>query len=211
MSTPPPAAAGLQAAVNRLVAMDADLAEGLLELDGCVLEVRIEGLDWRFQLRASGSRVAVVALDDVDSGDAAEPDLILSGPPVTLLRVIASAESIDGVLPPDVTINGRLELVEKLSRLARRAYIDWEEPLSKMFGDTLGHELARGLGAFAAWARAASETLALDVGEYLREERLLCATRLEVEDFANDIEVLRDDVERLAARIERLTDRMRER
>lgn len=209
MSTPPVAAAGLETVVNRLLAMDADLAEGIAELDGCVLELRLQGVDWRFQLLPSGSRLRVVALDDAPGSDAAVPDVVVCGPPFTLLRVIASAQSIDGVLPPDVSISGDLRVVEMLSKLARRAYLDWEEPLAKVFGDSLGHEVARGLRGIAMWARSASETLVLDTGEYLREERRLTPNRFEVERLANDVEVLRDDVERMEVRIARLVERFR--
>ena len=209
MSTPPIAAAGVEAVVNRLLAMDADLAEGVAELDGCVIEVRIEGFDWRFRLSPRGSRIDVVALDGRDVADSASADVVVCGPPVTLLRLLASAESIDGVLPADVSISGDLRLVEKLSSLARRAYLDWEEPLAKVLGDSVAHEVARGLRGLASWARAATQTLVLDAGEYLREERRLSPSRLEVEDLSDDIEVLRDDVERLEVRVARVAGRKR--
>ena len=207
MSAPPIAAAGLETLVNRLLALDADLAEGVADLDGCVLELRLQGFDWGFWIAASGSRVRVAALDNARGPVAGAPDVVVRAPPFTLLRLIASAESIDGVLPAEVSISGDLKLVEKLSSLARRAYIDWEEPLAKLLGDSLGHEVARGLRGFASWARTASETFVLDAGEYVREERRLTPTRIEVEDFANDVEVLRDDVERLDVRVARLLDR----
>ena len=209
MNAPPVAAAGLETAVNRLLAMDAELAEGVAELDGRVLEVRVEGIDWRFRLLAAGARVKVVALDDGAEIDAANPDVVVRAPPFSLLRLLASVQSIDGVLPPEISVSGDVELMEKLSRLARRAYIDWEEPMARVLGDSLAHELARGVRGFAAWARGASQTLALDVGEYLREESRLAPTRIEVEDLADDVDVLRDDVERLEARVGRLLERAR--
>lgn len=207
MSAPPLAAAGLETLVNRLLTLDADLAEGVAELDGCVLDVRLQGFDWGFRIVASSSRVRVAALDNAAEPDAGAPDVIVRAPPFTLLRLIASAQSIDGVLPPEVSISGDLKLVEKLSSLARRAYVDWEEPLAKVLGDSLGHEVARGLRGFASWTRTACETLVLDTGEYVREERRLTPTRIEVADFANDVEVLRDDVERLDVRVARLFGR----
>ena len=61
-----------------------------------------------------------------------------------------------------------------------------------------------------SWARAATETFACDMGEYLREERRLTPTRFEVDDFASDVDKVRDDVERLEIRIARLGRRARE-
>jgi ubiquinone biosynthesis protein UbiJ len=201
------AVAGLQTIVNRVLELDPELAEGLAELEGAVFEAHVLGVDKRFQLHPSATGVAVVLVDSDGQHSAVVPDVTISGPPFTLLRLLGSLESVDGVLPPDVSISGELQLVQKLTRLAKRANIDWEEPLSKLFGDSVAHEIGRGVRGFVTWARAASETFSSDVGEYLREERRLTPTRLEVEDFATHVDQVRDDVERLGVRVARLNRR----
>lgn len=210
MSTPAPVVAALERVVNRLLRLDAELAEGVAELEGSVLEVHIRGLDWCLQLRASPAGVDVVSAGAGERQVGIEPDLLISGPPFTLLRLLASLDSVDGVLPPDVSIRGDLQLVEKLGRLARRTDIDWEEPLSKLLGDSLTHEVGRGVRGLFSWARDASETVAVDLGEYLREERRLSPTQLEIDDFATHVDMTRDDIERLEVRVSRLVERMRE-
>jgi ubiquinone biosynthesis protein UbiJ len=210
VSTPAAAVAGLQSAVNRLLRLDPELAEGVAELEGSLLEVHIQGLDWRLQLHASRAGVEVVPVGAGEKPTTLEPDLLISGPPFTLLRLLASLESIDGVLPSDVSISGDLHLVEKLGRLAKRTDIDWEEPLSKLLGDSLTHEVGRGVRGLFSWLSKASETFAVDLGEYLREERRLSPTKLEIDDFAARVDMARDDIERLEVRISRLTGRMRE-
>ncbi len=203
------AVAGLQAAMNHFLELDPELAEGVAELDGSVLEVHVQGIDKRFQLHPLATGVSVVPVDGDERQSAVVPDVTISGPPFTLLRLLGSLESVDGVLPPDVSISGELALVQKLTRLAKRANIDWEEPLSKLFGDSVAHEIGRGVRGFASWALAATETIACDMGEYLREERRLSPTRLEVDDFVSHVDQVRDDVERLEIRIARLTRRAR--
>ena len=204
------AAAGFEAIVNRALRLDPELAEGVAELEGSVLEVHVQGFDRRFQFYLSRSGIGVVPVDGDDDRSGAEADVAISGPPFTLLALVGSLESVDGVLPPDVSIRGELQLVQKISKLAKRANIDWEEPLSKLFGDTVAHEFGRGVRGFFSWARAATETFACDMGEYLREERRLTPTKLEVDDFAVDVDKVRDDVERLEIRINRLGRRARE-
>jgi ubiquinone biosynthesis protein UbiJ len=211
MSAQPAGVAGLQGVVNRLLRLDAELAEGVAALEGSVLEVRVRGFDWCFQLHATRAGVEVVPVGGAGERITVEPDLVISGPPFTLLRLLSSLESVDGVLPPDVSISGDLHLVEKLGRLARRADIDWEEPLSKLLGDSVTHEVGRGARGLLSWARKASETFVLDMGEYLREERRLSPTKLEVDEFALHVDMARDDVERLEVRIVRLAGRLRER
>ena len=201
------AVAGLQTIVNRVLELDPELAEGLAELEGAVFEVHVLGVDKRFQLHSSAMGVDVVLVDSDGQQSAAVPEVTISGPPFTLLRLLGSLESVDGVLPPDVSVSGELQLVQKLARLAKHANIDWEEPLSKLFGDSVAHEIGRGVRGFVSWARAASETFSSDVGEYLREERRLTPTRLEVDDFATHVDRVRDDVERLGVRVARLTSR----
>ena len=201
------AIAGLQAIVNQVLALDPELAEGLAELEGTVLEAHVQGVDKRFQLHPSATGVGVVLVDGDGQQSAVVADVTISGPPFTLLRLLGSLESVDGVLPPDVSVSGELQLVQRLTRLAKRANIDWEEPLSKLFGDSVAHEIGRGVHGFVSWARAASETFSSDVGEYLREERRLAPTRLEVDDFATHVDQVRDDVERLEVRVTRLNRR----
>lgn len=201
------ALAGLQTIVNRVLELDPEFAEGLAELEGAVFEVHVVGVDKRFQLHPSAAGVDVVLVVSDGQQSAAVPDVTISGPPFTLLRLLGSLESVDGVLPADVSVSGELQLVQKLARLAKRANIDWEEPLSKLFGDSVAHEIGRGVRSFVSWARAASETFSSDVGEYLREERRLTPTRLEVDDFATHVDRVRDDVERLGVRVARLNRR----
>jgi ubiquinone biosynthesis accessory factor UbiJ len=209
-----PAAAltsALQAAINEILALDAELVEGIAELEGAVLEVHVQGMDKRFQLHASRSGVNIVAVNANDQPPMAVPDVVISGPPFTLVRLLGGLESVDGVLPPDVSIKGDLQLVQKIVKLAKQANIDWEEPLSKLVGDSVAHELGRGLRAFASWASAATDTFAADMGEYLREERRLVPTGLEVSDFSTRIDQARNDIDRLEVRIARLSQRFRSR
>lgn len=206
MSAGSVAASGLQAAVNRLLELDPELAEGVVGFEGTVLEIHIQGVDQRFQLHPSASGIGVVSVDE-ERQARVTPDVTISGPPFTLLRLLGSLESVDGVLPPEVSISGELQLVQRLTQLAKRARFDWEEPLSKLFGDAVAHELGRGVRGFVAQLRIAADTLTCDVGEYLREERRLSPTRLEVDDFAAGVDTTRDDVERLEIRIARLVGR----
>ena len=203
------AVAGLQTIVNRVLELDPELAQGLAELEGAVFEAHVLGVDKRFQLHPSATGVGVVLVGSDRQRPAAVPDVTISGPPFTLLRLLGSLDSVDGVLPPDVSISGELQLVQKLTSLAKRANIDWEEPLSKLFGDSVAHEVGRGVRGLVSWARAASETFSSDLGEYLREERRLTPTRLEVGDFATHVDRVRDDVERLELRVARLNRRAR--
>jgi ubiquinone biosynthesis protein UbiJ len=110
MSAPSAAAAGIQSVVDRLLRLDEDLAEGVAELEGAVVEVHVQGFDWRFQLHPSSSGIAVIPVEEADRRSEVAADLLVSGPPFTLLRLFATLQSVDGVLPTDVSISGDLRL-----------------------------------------------------------------------------------------------------
>ena len=110
MSTRPTAAAGIEAAVNRVLALDPELFEAVAELEGSVFEIHIRGVETRVQLHPSASGIGVVTVGG-DEQTPVAPDVTVSGPPFTLLRLLGSLESVNGVLPPEVSITGELALV----------------------------------------------------------------------------------------------------
>lgn len=201
-------AAGFQAAINRCLRLDAELEEGVAQLDGTVLEIHIEGLEHRFQVRPGRAGVVIVPIVADGRQLPATPHVTISGAPFTLVHFLVTLDSTQGVLPDGVTVSGELAVVQRLQELARRASFDWEEPLSKLVGDTLAHEIGRAANGVLGWAREAKDTLLRDVGEYLREERRVAPTRLEADDFCNLVDCLRDDVARLEKRVARLSDRV---
>ena len=196
-------------AVNRLLTLDPETAEGLAELEGAALEIHLRDVERCIRLWPRSSGVAVELL----ASDAAEPlparHVRISGPPATLLRLAASGESLEGTLPGGVSVSGDVRLAHRLRELLRSADLDWEEPISHLLGDSVAHEIGRGVRGALAWTRGAADTLLLDVGEYLREERRGAPDRGQLEDFVTEVERLRDDVERLQQRIARLTRAVR--
>lgn len=197
-------AACVEAAINRILALDPELGEDIAALEGSVLELHLQGIERCLRLWPRRSGVAV----ETFTGAAFEPlprrHLRISAPPATMLRLLARGEPLNGALPEGVAVSGDMHLAQRLGELLRGAALDWEEPLAAVLGDSVAHEVGRGMRGLFAWMREASDTLLLDVGEYLREERAVAPDAAQVEDLASDIERLRDDVDRLEQRIARL-------
>ena len=199
--------AAFQNSVNRCLRLDPELEEGVAELDGTVVEIHVTGLERRFQLRPGRMGIVIAPVADDERQTTPNADVIISGAPFTLARYLVSLESTQGVLPDGVTVSGELALIQRLRDLLRRAELDWEEPLSNLVGDSLAHEIGRAARGVLGWAREAGDTLLRDVGEYMREERRVAPTALEMGDFCDLVDGLRDDVERLEKRVARLSDR----
>ncbi|MDX1434085.1 MAG: SCP2 sterol-binding domain-containing protein [Gammaproteobacteria bacterium] len=200
-------AACVEAAIGRCIALDAELGEEIVALEGAVLELHLQGIELGFRLRACAGRVAVEAFAGRPPGPPPASGFRMSAPPATLVRLLASGARFDGALPAGVSVSGDMRLAQRLQTLLRRADLDLEEPLAGVLGDTIAHELGRGARRLLAWTIDAADTLLLDAGEYLREERGAAPDAAETEDFALDVERLRDDVERLEQRIARLDAR----
>src|SRR5258706_1531265 len=69
-----------------------------------------------------------------------------------------------------VEIEGSADLASAVDTLFRHLSWDFEEDLSKLFGDIVAHRLAAGGAALAAWPRQALPPLALKPAAYPTQE-----------------------------------------
>jgi ubiquinone biosynthesis accessory factor UbiJ len=104
----------------------------------------------------------------------------------------------------DASIEGDAEFAAALSYLAEHLAWDYEEDLSRVLGDVAAHRIAGGLRQAQIWRKDAAASTAETMKEYLTEERPMIAKREAVEQFAREVDTLRDDVERLSKRIDKL-------
>jgi len=104
-----------------------------------------------------------------------------------------------------VEIEGSADLASAVDHLFRNLTWDFEEDLSKVFGDIIAHRLASSGRALAAWQRDAALRLAENLVEYWTEEQPLLARPADVDNFCRNVDTLRDDVARIEKRIEHLS------
>ena len=104
-----------------------------------------------------------------------------------------------------VEIEGSADLASAVDHLFRNLTWDFEEDLSKLFGDIIAHRLASSGRALAAWQRDAALRLAENLVEYWTEEQPLLARPADVENLCRNVDTLRDDVARIEKRIEHLS------
>ena len=104
----------------------------------------------------------------------------------------------------EVDIEGNARLAQEVLHLARHLRWDFEEDLSKVFGDAAAHAMAGAVRSFAAWQVDAARRLGEGIMEYALEESRLLAPRAQFAAFAGEVVRLRDALERLEKRLERL-------
>jgi len=103
-----------------------------------------------------------------------------------------------------VDIEGNARLAQEVLHLARHLRWDFEEDLSKVFGDAAAHTMAGAARSFAAWQADALRRLGEGFMEYAVEESRLLVPRAQFDVFAQEVGRLRDALERMEKRLERL-------
>ncbi|NND46013.1 MAG: hypothetical protein HKN58_11890 [Xanthomonadales bacterium] len=192
----------LEAAINRVLALDAASARRVLALQGKCLQLDLEGLEITLFL-AFDSGSVLVSLDHDG-----EPDTTISGTPLALFGMAAPGDSGQWGLPgSDVTIAGNANLARDVERLFSRLDPDWQQPATELFGDVLGFQLASGLQqGLAALGEAARNTADM-TARYFRDESGELVRPAEVTEFSRAVDAISDAADRLQARLDALKER----
>jgi len=185
---------GALAALNHLLQQQPWAAERLKPFAGQGVEFRCPPFpDLRFAITDNG-------LIDRAQAETASA-LVVKITPGALPFLLARDETAR----KQVEIEGSADLASAVDHLFRNLTWDFEEDLSKLFGDIIAHRLASSGRALAAWQRDAALRLAENLVEYWTEEQPLLARPADVESFCRNVDTLRDDVARIEKRIEHLS------
>ncbi len=195
--------AGLESALNSALALDPATRDKLAQLEGRVIAVEVTGVGLTLVLRPTKDGVRLMSRFD------GEADTTLRGAPMALFRM-SSGPTGEGLFSGDVTIDGDIELGQKVQRIFRQLDIDWEEHLSRLTGDIVAHQVGNTVRGLFDFGRRTLDTLGLDTADYLKYETETVPTREEMEQFLAQVDTIRTDVDRLEARIKRLHGKMQQ-
>lgn len=198
MAIPDAVLAGLEAALNRYIALDPEGAARLVPLHGRLIAIELAGFGTRLTLIPGPDGLQVFGAYE------GEPDCLLRGSPLALARMGLAERKEDRLFGGEVQVEGDTRLAQEFGAFIAGLDVDWEEQFSRLVGDPIAHQVGSRLRSVGDWGRQSSNTLTQDLKEYLQEEGRLVPTAYEVQGFLDRVDTLRDDVERLEARIERL-------
>ena len=185
----------LERALNATLAMDPASVQLLAKLDGRVIAMNIESIDGSFYLLPHRERVTI----EIDHDQ--NPDIVIKG---GLLAYVRSATaSVRGSANPDqlLEISGDAHSVAVLRDFLRSLQLDFEEQLSSLVGDMPARQAGNQIRSFAEWAEQVGQSIAVNTGEYLTEEKQLLVARPKIDRFLIAVDQLRNDTERLASRL----------
>ena len=184
------------------LALDPNSAATLAALEGKRVALLFTQPELRVQLQ-----VRQAALVFGDSVAAEEADLILKTTPGALLGLVVSRLSGDSSVVGKIHIAGDAELAQHLQKWLSHFDPDWDELFSRGFGDVLGFQLARGARGFGSWLKRSAQQFASTSADYLQDESRDIASRVELEQWYEDVDDLRDATERAARRLDSLVNK----
>jgi ubiquinone biosynthesis accessory factor UbiJ len=187
----------LATVLNRNVAQSTRAATIATQLDGRVLALALEGTPVTLYVKVREGRIAV------DTGHEGVADASLAGTPLALLA-LAGPAAADRLRGSGIRIEGDAEVAQRFQSLLQQARPDVEEELSRVIGDVAAHQVANFARGFFEWGRKAADSLSQNVAEYLQEEGRDVPTRIELEEFLESVDHLREAADRLEARLTRL-------
>jgi ubiquinone biosynthesis protein UbiJ len=190
--------------VNRYLALDPESWNRLHALQNKVVTIELLTPPSKneFQLTFTTSGIAL------KTSDFSKPDTVIKGTPLSLFYMALSRENRKKFFEKDISIEGDLELGQKVIDLFDRLEIDWEEHVSHYLGDVPAHQLGRFTRKLHAISRRLKESLTQNMNEYVHEEIKLFPPPEELQDFYDDIDTLRMDTDRLEVKIQQLTQKI---
>ena len=128
---------------------------------------------------------------------AVDPAATISLTPGLLLRAAAR----DSSAWANAQVSGDVEFAAAIDYVRRNIRWDYEEDLSRVFGDIAAHRMANAARELDRWGRESAMNLAQAAAEYATYEQPLLASAHAIEAFVREVDVLRDDAARLEKRI----------
>lgn len=189
--------ASMESVFNGLLRYDPETRAALAELAGRSIAIEVTDLSQSLHLLP-----VLDGLKFSQSGPVSS-DVTIRGHATALLGMLRQRVD-NGNTAGQVEIKGDIHLAQRLQAILREMNIDWEEFLSRYLGDTAAHKIGRLGRDMRTYLGESLLALGMDISEYLRYERRWLPARIEVDNFLQDVDHIRDDVERAQQRLARL-------
>ncbi len=188
----------LESTFNRNIAASSAARAACKRLDGKVLAVHLTTAPQQRLLslyfHCAGERMSISAKND------AIVAATLSGTPLAYLSMVSKPPEA-AMRAGSIRIEGDAEVAQTFKELLSAAQPDVEEELSRLIGDIAAHQLGNAARGAIRFGQRVATTFAQNVSEYLQEESRDVVTRIELDEFAEAVDQVRDGVERAEARL----------
>ena len=171
--------------INKILSLDKETCYELGKFDNQVITPSENGL----------------SIDDECSKD---PDVLIKSTPINFLRLLLSSKTKTPDIPIDMQVVGDINLARDFQKVVSNLQTDFEEPLSRILGDTLAFQIGNFLRKAEGFTSNIADKMMLDISEYLRFEIEMLPDELLVDEFSKEVDSLRDETELISKRVEKL-------
>lgn len=180
--------------VNKLLSLDEHTSDALSALADKTIKIEVVNTNFEVFILLLDKQVVLEAeyVGDVD--------VIITGSPIALMALVTAGKT--GVA--NINIKGNVGLAQKFQSILKNMDIDWEEYMAQFSGDLVAHKIANLLRNTSRFVKKSSDTMLLNISEYLRYEKELVPDKLELDEFNQATDQMRDEVAILEKRIARL-------
>lgn len=191
--------AAMEVGLNRFLSLEPSVLTQCAELSGDTLKLSVTSPplgDFFVEFHAGGVRVA--------STHETPAHVTVTGSLPLLARLGWQSSRGESGLPQGLQVEGDTELLTRFNRMLAQVGFDPEEFWAKLVGETAAHRVNQGVKQLLNFGRDTLRTLGLDTAEYLREETGDLARGVDVDEWMDAVDRVRDGVDRLEARLAKL-------
>ncbi|MEM6998359.1 MAG: SCP2 sterol-binding domain-containing protein [Pseudomonadota bacterium] len=189
--------------INKALSMDEETLVSLEKIDNRIIGFEFINTTLTLFLFPSSKGLAIQT--EIDN----KPDVLIKGTPSNFIMMIASSRQETVSLPADMQVIGDIGLAQQFQGIMQNIDIDLEEPLSNWVGDSMAYQIGKFVRGAHRFTLNTGKILATDISEYLRFEINLLPDDLLVNEFSQDVDVLREDVERFEQRLNKLQKKLK--
>jgi len=106
-----------------------------------------------------------------------------------------------------VQVMGSTHFLAEFQKILKMLDIDWEEMLTQILGDVVGHQSAELIRSKFGWAKDRVSNIQRLTSEFLTEELKALPSKAELTFFNQQVDEIQLDVERMEARIHKLSQK----
>lgn len=185
----------LELALNNYLRLDAEIHKQLSPLTGKLLHVEVNDFPLNIYVHVQQDKLALLTTTSANITTHIRGNLFDLG------EMAWKSRNKQAHFSKKLHVQGDLDFLQALRDIFLKLEVDWEEQFAKIVGDVAAYNISKAMKNFGNWAQNSLATFNQDLSEYLQEETRLLLTRVELDDFMRDVDMLRDDVERLEAKI----------
>jgi|TARA_B110000914_G_scaffold83573_1_gene73652 ubiquinone biosynthesis protein UbiJ len=182
--------------VNRQIAEKTPAFDLSKELEGKVISMKIRDTEHHLDFIMIENKLQAV-------NDSDDHDVQITGSLLTFTSLIKNSpeEAVrDGLL----NFQGDIGTGQKFQELMRYAKPDFEEELSRVFGDMAAQNIGKVNSKVSHWVKDSKNILEQNISEYLQEEQKILPSQYEFNKFQVAVNKLRDDVDRIEIKFKKI-------